>query len=62
MCPACIQSALLLLTGAGSAGGIALIASRVLGARRQVPLEENPEQPHAHADRKLRADATSGSR
>jgi len=33
MCPACIGSALLLLTGATSTGGLALVASRALGAR-----------------------------
>ncbi len=32
MCPFCIGSALLAATGAGSAGGLALIAARVLGA------------------------------
>ena len=32
MCPLCIGSALLAVSGAGSAGGLALIAARVLGA------------------------------
>ena len=32
MCPLCIGSALLALTGAGSAGGLALIVARAAGA------------------------------
>jgi hypothetical protein len=35
MCPVCIGSALLVLTGTGSAGGLALVAARVLGSRPQ---------------------------
>jgi len=50
MCPACIGSTLLLLSGAGSAGGLALIATRAL----------RPRPPAAHAEysehRSLQAD------
>lgn len=37
MCPACIGSALLLWAGAGAAGsgGLAVVATRVLGSRSQ---------------------------
>ncbi len=34
MCPVCIGSTLLALGGTGSAGGLTLIAARVLGAKR----------------------------
>ena len=37
MCPVCIGSAWLVLTGTGSAGGLTLIAARVLGARPAQP-------------------------
>ena len=33
MCPLCIGSVLLVLTGAGSAGGLAVIVARAAGAR-----------------------------
>jgi hypothetical protein len=33
MCPNCIGSAVMLLTGASSAGGVALMVSRTLGSR-----------------------------
>ena len=33
MCPLCIGSAFLVLTGAGSAGGLAVIVARAAGAR-----------------------------
>jgi hypothetical protein len=59
MCPACIGSALLLLTGASSAGGIALIASRACGARLPVTRTEDSENLDVRADQELRADGTS---
>jgi hypothetical protein len=47
MCPACIGSALVLLTGASSAGGVALIASRVLGTRPPAPPPEGSQNQGA---------------
>lgn len=34
MCPACIGSALVMLTGVGSTGGLALLASKIAGRKR----------------------------
>jgi hypothetical protein len=42
MCPACIGSGFLLLTGAGSAGGLALVAARLRGIGRQKPRPPEP--------------------
>jgi hypothetical protein len=58
MCPACIGSALLLLTGASSAGGLALIASRACGAGLPTRAEDS-ENLNVRADQELRADRTS---
>ena len=58
MCPACIGSALLLLTGASSAGGLALIASRACGAALAATRAEDSENLNARADQELRADGT----
>jgi len=41
MCPLCIGSALLVLTGAGSAGGLAVIVARAAAASTA------PQAPHA---------------
>ena len=59
MCPVCIGSALLLLTGASSAGGLALIASRACGAGLPVTRAEDSENLDVRADQELRADGTS---
>ena len=59
MCPACIGSALLLLTGASSAGGLALIASRACGAGLTATRAEDLENLNVRADQRLRADGTS---
>jgi hypothetical protein len=59
MCPACIGSALLLLTGASSAGGFALIASRACGAGLRARRAEDSENLNLRAYQELRADGTS---
>jgi hypothetical protein len=59
MCPACIGSAFLLLTGASSAGGLALIASRAFGAGLPARRAEDAENLNGSADQELRADGTS---
>jgi hypothetical protein len=51
MCPLCIGSAFLALTGASSAGGLVLIAARVVGAggpARRVEDSGNPELHTGH--------------
>jgi hypothetical protein len=45
MCPVCIGSALLVLTGTGSAGGLTLVAARVLGARAAKTPAPRPRPP-----------------
>ena len=59
MCPACIGAALYALTGAGSAGGVVLIAWKTL--RRQPRdtaadsnEEEKPDLVSVHVERKTR--------
>ena len=51
MCPACIGSALLLLTGTTSAGGLALIASRTLGTRTRATGAYEAERIHKNRTR-----------
>jgi hypothetical protein len=43
MCPLCVGSALLALTGAGSASGLALIGARVLGLGAGKKTLEEPD-------------------
>jgi len=50
MCPVCIGSAFLALTGAGSAGGLVLVAARVLGAGRPPGGGDGPGNQDARAD------------
>jgi hypothetical protein len=50
MCPVCIGSALLLLTGASSAGGLALIASRACGAGLPATRAEDSENLNVRSD------------
>ena len=45
MCPLCVGSALLALTGAGSAGGLALLGARALGLRTASKTAEQREMP-----------------
>jgi hypothetical protein len=59
MCPVCIGSALLLLTGASSAGGLALVASRACGASLPATRAEDSEDLNVRGDHELRADGTS---
>jgi len=59
MCPACIGSAFLLLTGASSAGGLALIASRAFGAGLPATRAEDSENLNGSVDQELRGDGTS---
>jgi len=58
MCPACIGSTFLLLSGAGSAGGLALIAARVLRAMPPAMRSEDSENPNPPADQELLVDET----
>jgi hypothetical protein len=58
MCPVCIGSALLLLSGTSSAGGLALIASRACGAGLPATRAEDSENVNVRADPELRADGT----
>jgi hypothetical protein len=53
MCPLCIGSALLVLTGAGSAGGLALIVAR---ATSTVPRTPDPAEPNGAAEKRTPAD------
>jgi hypothetical protein len=55
MCPVCIGSALLVLTGTGSAGGLTLVAARVLGARAAKTPAPLP-RPHPPAQLRIEAD------
>jgi hypothetical protein len=55
MCPACLGSTFLLLSGAGSAGGLALIASRALRNRLRAARAEECEKPQLQVDRGLQA-------
>jgi hypothetical protein len=61
MCPACIGSALLLLSGAGSAGGLAVVAARVLGAGRSGKQTENADVLNAHHNGNAQTDAMTTS-
>jgi hypothetical protein len=61
MCPACIGSTLLLLGGAGSAGGLALVASRIFGAKPPASSVEDSESPDGQVDQKLRPENMSTS-
>jgi hypothetical protein len=61
MCPVCIGSALLLLTGASSAGGLALIASRACGAGLPATRAGDSENLNVRSDQELRADGTRDS-
>jgi hypothetical protein len=45
MCPLCVGSALLALTGAGSASGLALIGARVLGLGTGRKTPQEPDGP-----------------
>jgi hypothetical protein len=45
MCPLCVGSALLALTGAGSASGLALIGARALGLGTVRKTAEQPDRP-----------------
>jgi hypothetical protein len=47
MCPLCVGSALLALTGATSAGGLALVGARALGLGTG---RKTPEQPDGPVD------------
>jgi hypothetical protein len=53
MCPACIQSALLLVAGAGSAGGLALIAARAFGVTRATLRPKNSETSDSRAEQDM---------
>jgi hypothetical protein len=55
MCPLCIGSALLVLTGAGSAGGLAVIVARAAGAR-PTPRAPDAAQPNRPSEQTAPAD------
>jgi hypothetical protein len=58
MCPLCIGSALLALTGAGSAGGLAVIVARVAGAD-PVPHAQDSGEPSKPTDQVTPPDGAS---
>ena len=58
MCPLCIGSAFLVLTGAGSAGGLAVIVARAAGAGT-APHAPDGSQPNRPSDRSAPADGAS---
>jgi len=55
MCPLCIGSALLVLTGAGSAGGLAVIVARAAGAST-APRATDAAEPNRPSDHRSPAD------
>lgn len=52
MCPACIGSALLLLSGAGSAGGAAAVMLRSLTNRSRDPASRTQRGPNREPSRR----------
>jgi hypothetical protein len=58
MCPLCVGSALLALTGAGSAGGLAVIVARVAGAN-PAPHAQDSGEPSRPADQMMPPDGAS---
>jgi hypothetical protein len=56
MCPACIGSALLLLTGATSAGGLAVFGVRAVGTRPAATRAEESATRNVPTHQELRAD------
>ena len=52
MCPGCIGSALLLLSGASSAGGLAALKLRAMRRTRTMPkrVGDDPDGPPPHSD------------
>jgi hypothetical protein len=59
MCPVCIGSALLVVTGASSAGGLAVIVARAVGAGTPAPRVQDPQALHRPAEQETPADGTS---
>jgi hypothetical protein len=57
MCPNCISTALLLLTGGSSAGGLTLVAARVFGAKSPATGEPEPENRIARSDPEFKSEA-----
>jgi hypothetical protein len=58
MCPSCISTALLLLTGGSSAGGLTLFASRLIGTRSPSTRTQDSEELSVPPDQGLKAEAT----
>jgi len=58
MCPLCIGSALLVLTGAGSAGGLAVIVARAAGAGT-APHAPDSAELNRSSDQRAPADGAS---
>jgi hypothetical protein len=56
MCPVCIGSTFLALTGAGSAGGLVLLAARVVGAGGAARRADTSGNTEALTDHVPRAD------